>query len=364
MISLHAGYRDRLYKSVFCSFPLPWYLMNIQSIKTGHVISYGEPDNALRGHLTSSLVAISILFGSMFTAHSAIVELASADLGNRLLSGVETVRTAVAGVPLSAKNRIAHIEIQHRDLIESPFYFGGSDLITEGFSTGITDISQPAALLLATAVRAEPDSGTSGPYFGQIYPPTGLLRESDGIRAPTQDLGLTILSTGEFVRDTLSAASVAAVTNGSLAVGSISEFSEVIISRYIDGIRLWVDGSYALSEFSVLLAYHSGDLIGAAVQSAIPEAASRYDAVVDSWITGAPVVAESLIKGQIQIGTHVIGSLHALRDTSGAIQIAAGEGIATQTAKTYERTVALLEVAPGRVKASVGDFLLLEPKEN
>ena len=338
--------------------------MNIQSIKTGHMTSYGDPDGALRSHLISALVAISVLFGSMFTAHSALMKLASADLGDRVLSSIEAVRTAIAEIPISAESRIALVESQHRDLIESPFYFGNVSPNKAEFSVSFTDIAQSPALLAAVAAVPEQGKGSESSYFGQIQAPMGTFEPSgDTTFSTVPDLGVTILSVGEFIRDTASAASLAVAANGSTVVVAMAEFSNAVTGKYIQAIQLWVEGSYTVAESSILVAYHSGDKISAAVSLAIPEARNKYDTLVHAWLSGTPIVAEALVRSQMQVGTYVANTLHTYREASAEIQRAAGADLAMLTVGTYQKTQALLNVVPGRVKASVGDFLLLEPVE-
>ena len=336
--------------------------MDTQSISPGHVVSFGDSERMLHGHLVSALVSISVLFGAMFTAHSVLVQLASEDIGSRILSGIEAVRTDIAQIPIAAGHRIALIESRHQNLIESPFYFS-KPASAAHFSVAAVVNSQPLGIFSGAVTVAEQGNSSKGPYFAHIVPPGDLGMPEGPNAASMPDSGAAILSIGEFVRDTLLASSLVASVNGSGIMSTITAAPYAIVERYIRALELWAEGSYSVTESSVLFAYHLGDRVQVAVSNAIPEARDKHEAFVSAWVEESPKVAETIVRSQLLFGQRLIGGFHEVRNASGEVQRLAGASLAQMATGVNAETERIMNVVPNQVKASVSDFLILQPSE-
>ena len=302
----------------------------------GHVV--------FQGHALSFLVAASVLFGSMFVAHSAIVKFAYEDMGLATIEFVEDVRSAVLSVPTRASNSMASVVVAEQYAMPGLIAHDLGDSVSGIFSEHIS----------FGKVYSGP--GPVEYYLGTEYPLNKVTYDS-GLYAA---LGSTGLRAGELLRDAVQPH----VRNlSSLPVHTAKTaraFSQWAVSGYVGSIYAWVNGSYNIAQKAVVATHAVGEATLSLASTAAPYAAERAEELSSHLVQRSHSVAAAYSEKQVALGEKLLQSIHTVRGTSAEIQEIAGARIANSLGEGVGFvSVAMLQLADATT-ASAADFLILE----
>ena len=306
-------------------------------------------DATYRGHAFSFLVATSVLLGSMFTAHSAIVELASIDAGSRMLAFVEGVRSEVLEIPAKASRHMASVASSYDPEL---FNVAGAQQIADrySFSSGLEGLFTPYLTLVPSQdVPAQPQE----PVFIAVMSNKGGNIDQPSLPQPVEASPVTSF---------LTAASEPYVALSIALLRQLDTAEEVITGLYVESIYAWVNtSSYVASEI-VMATYYFGDISIEAIAYGIPTAEKGMQHGIAGWSEVARIMARKTVAAQLAVGDAVLLSMHSSRAASASIQQEAGEELATIIGTVLSPTLELAALLPKTATAAVADFLVLEQK--
>jgi len=323
------------------------------SSKTYPAYSSGHANlDIFRGHAFSFLVAVSVLFGSMFTAHSAIVELASIDAGNRLISLVEGVRGEIAQIPKRASAHMASVAAANTDVESLPASGGASSYFS--FSSGLEGLFVPYINLVPIE---QPLYAEERPLLANFEP-----RES---HLPDKEHAIVMKVSDEHFESMSRVIWIAAdpyIAVSEVLMRRILDIQHKAMGAYISGLYAWVDGTQYVASTAVQSAYMIGDSTIAVAAKGIPGLKLEEMPVVTLWIDTAHELARMIVVPQIAIGEGMLKASQGIRSESGQIQNALGGEIAGATLGVIQLTSDVLGDTPRAATASVADFLTLQEK--
>gem|GEM_PF-4298015 len=305
-----------------------------------------------RGHAFSFLVAVSVLLGSMFAAHSAIVELASVNTGHRLMAMVEEIRTEISQIPVRASQHMAAVGALDRYCVGSHCGYPAYERFS--FSSGMEGLFAPYISLVS---YSDPELA-QGPQIIENYGSVlGFDADIDPIAAPVKAAPYAPL-----VSNALWVAAEPYIAISEALLAGISTIEDRATVLYIESIYAWVGGSQFIAKTTVLTAYTFGNSTIHIAAKGIPSLELERMPVLTIWATTANELARMLVEPQVAIGGELIETTTSLRMKSAATQAATGEEISQIALGITDAVSQLVGDLPKTATASVADFLILKEK--
>jgi len=326
--------------------------------RQGHVVKL---QGHFLDHAASSLVALSVLFGSMFVAHSTFVRIEGENLLEDLFAVVYTVRGSIASLPLRANAHIASLQLANIDTAtRSKLVFGDANIAPTAFSAG-------EEALYGLNVLANPlIEGMVMPQdtliYKDLYASIGRTAAEPSQRALSR-MGGSMLGVGEFVRDAGNMAVGQLPAASSATLEALAALRDVVVTNYVRGIEMLVKTSYIVAETLVRTAYVIGDKSITVIAIGIPAVKATYNDVIALWVEETNKIAANLLEDQVMLGNRILSVAAAVRNYSSDAQYLTGAAIAEAaqgTGRQFADGAALFTTSS---TAALGNFLLLEPAD-
>lgn len=310
-----------------------------------------------RGHAFSFLVAVSVLFGSMFTAHSAIVELASVNAGQKILSFVESVRSEIAEVPSRASQRMASVAAsQEHNLFATESALLGGGITSPSETNGIAD------LYLGLVQGGSAINPLHEPPKVAIYgisAPQGAPPAVQGSEGNTPSFDISSIHTLALSKS----AWIVAEPYVDLAEALLTQLDQIenqVTRAFVEGTYAWVDISTSLPEVIVRAAYTAGDKTIAVAAEGIPALKLERIVAVPLWVDTANELARMVVEPQIALGHRILHVATEARAISYRGQQIAGERLGEVAWQVSSAGTQFSLSVPRAATAAVADFLILE----
>ena len=332
------------------------------TIGSGHRSQQGHlvvSQDHFLSHAGSSLVALSVLFGSMFVAHSALVQVEGEELLEGLFAAVYTVRGSIASIPQHASTHIASIQLSNADkIIGSEPVLGNEYAASVGFSAG-------GEVLYGLNVLAEPlikgmIAQEETLIYKDLYASINKSAADPGELAITS-VGISALSIGEFIGDSGNIAVKQLPAVSDAVLGATQALRGGVAATYVRSTEILVNSSYIVAETLVRTAYTIGDQSVDVVATGIPAISATYDAAIVLWVEETNKIAANILEDQVMVGNQVLSIASSVRDYSSETQRLAGVAIAEAAQGTGEQLAESTRLFTTSSTAALGNFLLLEP---
>jgi|GEM_PF-5757195 len=316
---------------------------------------YGATHTArvLGGHLGSSLVAMSVLFGSMFAAHSALVQVNVDSILSSGLGFVYETRSIISSIPEKAA---AHMQVVHENYEQQ----GLATAYQAEISSSLSGINLGTILTPGHALSVDIEP------FVTIPPDYGINLDISGNSISNEsvpsDMGILALSLGESIRDNGQAGLRASAAAWAGVVPDHYALSDRLTIANANAIEAFIRGSHVVSKTLILSAYTVGDTLIRGLAIGIPEFKSAYAWAIGTWVEQTPHVARQITAQQIAFGDKVLSSMEAIRKFSARSQEALGVEIATASERIGAQAAGLVSEFTLESTASLGNFLILEPE--